>query len=143
MAYQTRTSWGLDSRGGDWRENAACRPGGNVNPEWFFNDRRGEDAVVFDRAAKRICGICDLVDDCLEFAVERREVFGVFGGLTPDERRSLMRAEGRSLLREECRSGRHRMEGDNVGWSRGGRFCKACRVVTMRDWHAKRAAVSS
>lgn len=142
MAFQTRTQWGLGSGGDDWRKDAACRPGRNVNPEWFFNDRRGIDAVVFDVAAKRVCGRCEVVEECLKFAMESGEAFGVFGGLTPDERKS-MRTRPRTVLRDTCRKDLHRMEGDNVGWSSGGRFCRACRAESMKDWHAKRAAVSS
>jgi hypothetical protein len=42
--------------------------------------------------AKRICGVCPVRTDCLADALIRRDVaFGVLGGLTPNERRRLLR----------------------------------------------------
>ena len=37
--------------------------------------------------AKAICGVCPVIGDCLEFAVEIREPYGIWGGLTETERR--------------------------------------------------------
>lgn len=46
--------------------------------------------------AKRTCMGCPVRTKCLELALERGEGFGIFGGLTADERRALRRKEARA-----------------------------------------------
>ncbi|MGX2998608.1 WhiB family transcriptional regulator [Streptomyces sp. JNUCC 64] len=61
-------------------------------PELFFprgESAREEHAVA---RAKRICGGCAVRVDCLRHAVEHSESDGVWGGLTPAERRRFRRA---------------------------------------------------
>lgn len=40
--------------------------------------------------AKAICAQCAVVEPCLQFALENNEKFGVFGGMTAEERRRLL-----------------------------------------------------
>ena len=42
-----------------------------------------------ERAAKRICAACEVRGDCLTFAVNTRQVDGIWGGATEGERRGL------------------------------------------------------
>ncbi|MFF7713463.1 WhiB family transcriptional regulator [Streptomyces sp. NPDC007988] len=58
----------------------------------------GTDTEVFfdgtptaTETAKRTCMGCPVRTACLELALERGERFGIFGGLTADERRALRR----------------------------------------------------
>jgi WhiB family redox-sensing transcriptional regulator len=44
--------------------------------------------------ARRICGICPVRNDCLEYATEADE-HGIWGGLDQDERRNLKRRQRR------------------------------------------------
>ena len=46
------------------------------------------------REAKRICSTCEVRRECLEFALENDERFGIWGGLSEPERRRLKRAAG-------------------------------------------------
>ncbi|MET8808148.1 WhiB family transcriptional regulator [Streptomyces sp. NPDC004546] len=64
-------------------DEAACR---TENPELFFSE--AESAV---QAAKTVCERCRVQGACLERALAAGEAYGVFGGLTPDERHSLSR----------------------------------------------------
>lgn len=41
--------------------------------------------------AKAVCAACDVRAQCLEYALDRNEVFGVWGGLSPQERKRLRR----------------------------------------------------
>lgn len=66
-----------------WRDEAACA---TTSPEIFF----GDDGM-FSGDAKRICGGCDVINECLIFALAGREEHGVWGGLTTPERRRLLR----------------------------------------------------
>lgn len=69
----------------EWQYEGACRATG---PEVFFHPegerggrRRGRDA-----AAKEVCGRCPVITQCREHALRVREPYGVWGGMTEDER---------------------------------------------------------
>ncbi len=64
-----------------WRERAACR---GARIEVFFPGR-GETAGT----ARQVCARCPVCQQCLEFAVSNRIVYGIWGGLTGPERRAL------------------------------------------------------
>jgi WhiB family redox-sensing transcriptional regulator len=66
----------------EWQADAACR---SIPVELFFPlvDHESDDA-------KTICFQCAVREPCLEAAIEAGERFGVWGGLTPQERRSLV-----------------------------------------------------
>lgn len=66
-----------------WQENALC---GFVDPEVFFPEKGGSS-----REAKRICAECTVQRECLEYALENDERFGIWGGLSERERRRLRR----------------------------------------------------
>ncbi len=67
----------------DWFDDAACR---DADTDVFF-PKSDADA----EAAKAICAVCPVREECLEFAVETRPSDGVWGGLTPIERHRLIR----------------------------------------------------
>ncbi|WP_411106567.1 WhiB family transcriptional regulator [Streptomyces sp. cmx-4-9] len=77
----THASW-------QWQTRAACRQLGTGR---FFHPagERGEDREERDAAAKRVCAGCPVRRECLEHALRTQESFGVWGGLTEEERRSL------------------------------------------------------
>lgn len=62
----------------------SCR---GMDPDVFFPDR-GESLAP----AKQVCAECIVRDECLEFALDNRERFGVWGGTSERERRRLRRA---------------------------------------------------
>ncbi|MFF3213706.1 WhiB family transcriptional regulator [Streptomyces sp. NPDC002886] len=81
-----------------WQLRAACRALGSNR---FFHPagERGEDREERDAAAKRVCADCPVRAACLEHALRTREPYGVWGGLTEEERRTLLvrsRRTGRS-----------------------------------------------
>jgi WhiB family redox-sensing transcriptional regulator len=74
-----------------WMAAARCR---NVDPDLFFPTKGGPDVTAH---AKAVCAQCPVRTECLEYAVENQERYGVWGGLSPKERRPLMRERrGRS-----------------------------------------------
>lgn len=89
QAGQTRTAleMTLDDLFGaveqEWQEQALCA---QTDPEAFFPEKGGST-----REAKRICQGCPVRDECLEFALEHDERFGIWGGLSERERRRLKR----------------------------------------------------
>jgi WhiB family transcriptional regulator, redox-sensing transcriptional regulator len=75
-----------------WRERAACR---GARIEVFFPGR-GETAGP----ARQICAQCPVRQQCLEFAVSNRIVYGIWGGLTGPERRALQSDQLRAARRD-------------------------------------------
>ncbi|MCS5479907.1 WhiB family transcriptional regulator [Corynebacterium sp. YIM 101645] len=71
----------LDERE-DWILNARCR---QEDPEALFV--RGAQ----QRKAVAICRPCPVLEQCRAEALDRREEFGVWGGLTERQRRALLR----------------------------------------------------
>ncbi len=67
----------------DWQERAIC---GQTDPEAFFPEKGGST-----REAKRICLGCEVRSECLEYALEHNERFGIWGGLSERERRRLQK----------------------------------------------------
>ena len=57
-----------------WEDIAACRAVPNA-ADLFFSEDIGDIA-----AAKRVCAHCSVLAECLEGALDRRELFGVWGG---------------------------------------------------------------
>jgi WhiB family redox-sensing transcriptional regulator len=68
-----------------WQVHARCR---DYDPAAFFEpDEEGESSLETSTAAKRICERCVVRDDCLNYALDAGERFGVWGGLTARERK--------------------------------------------------------
>ena len=66
-----------------WASEAKCL---NADPDVFFPEKGGST-----REAKRICGECPVRAECLEYALEEDERFGIWGGMSERERRKLKR----------------------------------------------------
>ncbi|MEV7631292.1 WhiB family transcriptional regulator [Microbacterium sp. NPDC089318] len=69
-----------------WQVDALCA---QTDPEAFFPEKGGST-----RDAKRICTSCDVRGECLEYALNNDERFGIWGGLSERERRKLKRRAG-------------------------------------------------
>lgn len=66
----------------EWRNSALCA---QTDPEIFYPEK-GSDA----RDAKKVCLQCTVRTECLAFALDSRERYGVYGGLTERQRRPLL-----------------------------------------------------
>lgn len=75
-----------------WMADAACK-GLDVN--LWFPVSRPETGCEAEQAeaAKAVCGSCPARLACLAWADATAQQFGIFGGLTPNERRAARRAE--------------------------------------------------
>ena len=69
----------------EWQEEGACR---DAETALFFHpqNERGLSRVRRDRAAKSVCSRCDVRLECADYAIRAREPYGVWGGLTEEER---------------------------------------------------------
>jgi WhiB family redox-sensing transcriptional regulator len=79
----------------------------------FFNDDmlRGPEKQARESAAKKICTACPIKTECLEHALAVPENFGVWGGLTEEERMVIVKFK-RSIDRAE-KAG---MKADATSW---------------------------
>jgi WhiB family redox-sensing transcriptional regulator len=66
-----------------WQDQALCA---QTDPEAFFPEKGGST-----REAKRVCRSCEVRAECLEYALENDERFGIWGGMSERERRRLKR----------------------------------------------------
>ena len=65
-----------------WQVDAPCS---QADPDAWFPEKGGSTAE-----AKRICAGCDVREQCLEWALENQERFGIFGGKSERERRRIL-----------------------------------------------------
>ncbi len=73
----------------DWRQRAACRE--IPDPDIFFPIGTTGPALEQAEAAKTICIECEVRETCLAWALETGQDTGVWGGLSEEERRDLLR----------------------------------------------------
>ncbi len=69
-----------------WRESAACK---GVDATLFFPAGESGEAVDQVQAAKVLCANCPVEQACLQFALVTKQEYGIWGGRTEGERRSL------------------------------------------------------
>lgn len=72
-----------------WWGEAKCQ---SADPEVFFPEKGGSA-----RDAKRVCRDCSVRVQCLEYALNNEERFGVFGGMSERERRHMQRDRSQRL----------------------------------------------
>jgi WhiB family redox-sensing transcriptional regulator len=104
---------------GFWRDSALCT---QTDVESFF-PRKGESG----KDAKKVCAACPVATQCLQYAIDHDERFGIWGGFSERERRALMRDTPRDNSR--CANGHVRAD---VGVTNSG-YCRQC----QRDRYAR------
>tara|TARA_B100001179_G_C18503306_1_gene365302 strand:- start:279 stop:593 length:315 start_codon:yes stop_codon:yes gene_type:complete len=67
----------------DWKDYSNCL---GVDPDLFFPERGAST-----REAKEVCRSCVVQNDCLEYALQNGEKFGIWGGMSERERRRIRR----------------------------------------------------
>jgi len=72
---------------GDWWVLAACQA---ADPELFFPISEAGAGQAQTAQAKAICSACTVRQLCLDYALESRQVHGVWGGTSEEERRPLI-----------------------------------------------------
>jgi hypothetical protein len=79
-----------------WTNGAVCR---DADPDTFFPHPTD---VIGVKNAKRICVGCPVRNECARHAFVFDERFGIWGGLTERERRSLIRQGRPPTIRPTC-----------------------------------------
>lgn len=69
----------------EWQYRGACV---GMNSAVFFSPDAERGAAKRNReaAAKDVCGGCPVIQECRQHALSVREPYGVWGGMTMDER---------------------------------------------------------
>ena len=77
----------------EWQYEGACR---DQDPDVFFSPdaERGPRRRAREAAAKALCAVCPVIEQCRNHALTVREPHGVWGGLTITEREQLLRHTG-------------------------------------------------
>lgn len=68
-----------------WKLEGSCRTSGEHPDLWFSNRQKHIDK------AKEICLDCPVMVTCLEWAIDKREEYGIWGGMDAAERREWKR----------------------------------------------------
>jgi WhiB family transcriptional regulator, redox-sensing transcriptional regulator len=77
----------------NWRSAGACL---SADPDLFFpisSAGPGEQQIA---RAKMICAGCQVRQECLEFALAHDQVYGIWGGTTPEDRQRERRRKRRA-----------------------------------------------
>jgi len=69
-----------------WMQDALCREvGGDL---WHPDDGDGQTYLI--NRALEVCHRCPVELQCLRYALENREMYGVWGGTTQSQRKKLL-----------------------------------------------------
>lgn len=72
-----------------WQVGGVCR---EMDPSFFFPESEQHPLrTAFTAAAKAMCGRCPVLISCREHGLTANEPYGIWGGLTAQERRAVLR----------------------------------------------------
>ena len=77
----------------EWKNDALCARVGS--PDQWFSTGNGHDSRLAEKRTALICVGCRVKDACLSYALENREEWGIWGGMTTTQRNSLLRKQRR------------------------------------------------
>lgn len=83
----------------EWQYQGACR---DVDTTMFFHPEGERGAARRRRveAAKAICATCPVMQQCREHALSVREPYGIWGGMSEEERMAEVAAAKRGAVRQ-------------------------------------------
>jgi WhiB family redox-sensing transcriptional regulator len=72
----------------DWRESSRCK---EMDPDLFFPVGTTGPALLQIEAAKAVCRQCNVRENCLGYALDSNQEYGIWGATTEEERRYMRR----------------------------------------------------
>ena len=81
---------GLQEPDDVWKQYANCK--NYPDPHIFYSEWPYEQ-----EQAKSICQVCSVKDECLQYALSHKKVFGIWGGETERSRRRIIRLRRATL----------------------------------------------
>jgi WhiB family redox-sensing transcriptional regulator len=81
----------------EWQHQGACR---TLPSEMFFHPdgERGPRRRNRENAAKAICATCPVMERCRQHALANQEPYGIWGGLSEDDRASILTSHASKKL---------------------------------------------
>jgi len=72
-----------------WQQSGACR---ELPSEMFFHPdgERGPSRRKRENAALAVCATCPVIEQCRNQALKIQEPYGIWGGLTEDDRLAIL-----------------------------------------------------
>lgn len=80
-----------------WAEEGACKPRHGHDPSWWFPQADWSHLHPYVKKAKSVCQECPVRKECLSYGMEH-EPYGIWGGLTEQERERQRRSSGLPML---------------------------------------------
>lgn len=76
-----------------WRRRARCR---HADPDLFFHPdgERARARKVRIQRARQVCVGCGVIRECAAYALDAREGFGIWGGVSEDDRIRQLLSQG-------------------------------------------------
>lgn len=73
----------------EWQFDGECN---KYDPEMFYlpYNLRMSQKREFIARAKEVCAVCPVAQKCREFALETEQEFGIWGGMSEEERRKVL-----------------------------------------------------
>lgn len=128
---------------GEKQPDAHSTPCQERDPEVWFPPASDHDGQAY---AKALCTACPVIVECLDYALSAGEDYGVWGGMTEDERRAVRRKASRNAVRtslppEQIRTkaGNPVQHGTLHTYKRYGCSCLPCRDANA-EYAAQRRA---
>ncbi|BDA64889.1 MULTISPECIES: WhiB family transcriptional regulator [Actinomyces] len=83
----------------EWQYRGACL---GMDSSMFFHPEgeRGSSRRRRDERAKAVCRRCPVLEECRSHALRTHEPYGVWGGMSEDERRAYHEQAGRRITTE-------------------------------------------
>lgn len=67
--------------------SANCR---TVDPDLFYPAETGKWNKFTVKAAVQVCDRCPVIAECLKWAFEKEDAYGILGGTTPEQRTRIL-----------------------------------------------------
>lgn len=119
----------------DWRDDGACtgmtETHGAAEVSAIFFPERGASL----RRAKAICAECPVRERCLEHALTQPEKYGVWGGLSEQERRVMRKERGLRGTKPKAVIHHGQVESAATCRRRPEGICDLCRDAVTRKAH--------
>jgi WhiB family redox-sensing transcriptional regulator len=128
---------------GDWRHAAGCS---DTDGELFFPAGTTGPYLLQIEEAKAICRRCPVMEQCLQWALNNRIEYGVWGGMSEDERRLIHLRTRRNQRRARTQANynpeeRARLARDLAERHQAGVSINALAIAIGRSWDLARELV--
>lgn len=80
-----------------WQQSGACR---ELPSEMFFHPdgERGPSRRRRENKALAVCATCPVIEQCRNQALKIHELYGIWGGLTEDDRQTILNNKLREAI---------------------------------------------